>query len=83
MVTTDAHPAGSVEVILVGPAAIAPTFPVKSTVATKVLALLHVPPVVPSFNGIIEPEQAVASPLIGNGDGFTVIGIEAEQPAAV
>ena len=54
-----------------------------STVATAVLLLLHVPPVIASVSGDEEPEQMPNVPLIGPGRGFTVTIAVILQPAGV
>jgi hypothetical protein len=51
-----------------------------STVATVVLLLLHVPPVVASFNGVEDPEQTLVAPVIDNGKGLTVTVAVIEHP---
>ena len=56
------------------PAATAVIIPVPPTiVATVVLPLVQVPPVVPSVKVIEEPAQTAASPPIEDGSGFTVM----------
>ena len=40
------------------------TRPLLFTVATAVLVLLHMPPVAPSLNNVVEPPHTVAVPLI-------------------
>lgn len=53
------------------------------TVAIAVLALLHVPPVVPSLSDIDAPAHAVAGPAIAEGNGSTEISLEILQPAPI
>ena len=50
------------------------TSPLLFTVAAAVLVLLHMPPVVPSLNDVVEPTHTVAVPLIvpATGNGLTV-----------
>ena len=49
-------------------------------VATDVLLLLHVPPVVASINVVVAPAQIVVAPVIAPGSGFTVIVVVVGQP---
>ena len=51
-----------------------------TAVATVVLLLLHVPPVVASPKDIDEPAQTTAGPLIDGGIGLTVTGLVLKQP---
>lgn len=48
------------------------TFPEASVVATVVLLLLHVPPVVLSLSEIVVPGQVTVAPFTGKGPGITV-----------
>jgi hypothetical protein len=76
------QPVGNVYVIVAVPPATPPTTPVtRSTVATEVGVLVHVPPPA-SVNGVVEPWQTVVTPLIAAGNGFTVIMVVAKQPVA-
>jgi len=43
----------------------------KTTVATEVLLLLQVPPVVPSVNAVVSPEHTLSVPPIATGSGLT------------
>jgi len=57
------------------------TFPVPlPTVATAVLPLAHVPPVVPSVNVVVEPAQNGDDAEIPTGVVLTVTIVVAEQP---
>lgn len=56
------------------------THPVEATVATEVLLLLHVPPVVVSDKQFVPPRQMFAFPEIAAGSGFTFIVFIATQP---
>lgn len=49
-------------------------------VAMLVVALLHVPPVIPSPNVIVEPAQTTAVPVIADGTVFTVTIAVLAQP---
>jgi len=51
-----------------------------ATVATVVVVLDHVPPVVPSVNVIVEPTQNDDDAEIVAGNAFTVTTVVAEQP---
>ena len=51
--------------------------------ATVVLLLLHVPPVVASVSVVVVPEQMVKVPEIGLGRGFTVTTEVVLQPNVV
>ena len=55
------------------PADTPPTVP-PLTVATPVLVLLHMPPVAPSLNAVVEPAHTVAVPVMvpATGNGLTV-----------
>jgi hypothetical protein len=58
-----------------------PTTPnVASTVASEVLLLVHVPAGV-EFNVVVEPMHTLRVPPITEGNAFTVIGLDAVQPA--
>ena len=50
------------------------------TVATEVLLLLHVPPVVVSVSRVVKDIQRVEEPVIDDGNGFTVTTSVALQP---
>ena len=64
------------------PAAIPLTTPVpEPTVASDVLLLLHVPPVVASLKVVVEPIHTLATPVIDAGFGLTVTPNTAVQPA--
>ena len=52
----------------------------KPIVATVVVLLVQVPPVIPSVNTIDEPAQTVPGPIITVGSGFTVIVFVTEHP---
>ena len=60
-------------VIVVNPATPAFTAPKDVTLATELLVLLQVPPVVPSVRLIVSPEHTVAGPAIAPGIGVTLI----------
>lgn len=49
------------------------TIPVEPTVATDVLPLLHVPPLVASLRVVTSPAQTTIVPVIDEGAGLTVI----------
>ena len=68
--------------IIALPAAIPLTVPVLDIVATAVLALVHVPPVIASLRVVVDPIYVVAKPVIGPGagSGFTVTAYVAVQP---
>ena len=51
-----------------------------TTVATVVLPLAHVPPVVPSVKVIVEPTQNGDEPGIADGNAFTVTTVVVKQP---
>ena len=76
------HPADVVYVIFTVPADAPVTSPVALlTVATEVLLLLHVPPVVASVNVVVEPTHTADAPLIAAGSGLTVIVVVVKQLA--
>ncbi len=54
-----------------------------STVATDEVELLHTPPLTALLSWADEPPHTVLVPVIGAGDGLTVTGIVAVQPAPV
>ena len=59
------------------------TFPVaEPTVATDVLLLLQVPPLVTSDSGIEKPTQTTAGPVIAAGIGLTVTTVVVKHPEA-
>ena len=49
-------------------------------VATAVLELIHVPPLVASLSVVVAPIQAVVVPVIDDGGGFMVNTVVAKQP---
>jgi hypothetical protein len=51
------------------------------TVATVVVLLVHLPPVVPSLRVLVCPAHMLVIPVIGNGLAFTVITELVIQPA--
>jgi hypothetical protein len=53
---------------------------VSPMVATVVLLLLHVPPVVTSINVVVVPGQILSVPVIVDGIGLTVTIVVARQP---
>ena len=48
--------------------------------ATPVLLLLHVPPVVASLRVVDEPRQTLVVPVIVAGNGLTVIAVVVKHP---
>ena len=49
------------------------TIPVEApTVATPVLPLVHVPPLVPSLSVVVKPAQTIAVPVMDDGNAYTV-----------
>lgn len=48
-----------------------------------VLALVQVPPGVPSVSNVPDPMHALAVPLIANGNGLTVTGAVIRHPVPV
>ena len=60
-----------------------PVVPPETMVATPVLTLLHVPPLVPSLSIVVEPWHTLAVPVIAAGNGFTVTVTDRVHPAAV
>jgi hypothetical protein len=81
-----AHPVtGSVYDIVDVPAVIPETTPVpEPTVATVIVVLLHVPPLVALLNDVVDPAHTDAVPVTGAGNGLTVTvvkpGAEEGQP---
>lgn len=77
-----AHPVEATEYEIVAvPAATPVTSPLNEpTVAIPVAELLHIPPPLTSARVVIPPTQTVAVPVIGAGDGFTVIVLETLHP---
>jgi hypothetical protein len=74
MVTVEVQPVASVYEITVVPIDTPVTTPVSEpTVATDTFVLLHVPPDVTSLRVITDPAQTEVGPVIGEGDGLTVI----------
>ena len=58
---------------MVVPALTPCTMPVaEPTVATDVVLLLHVPPVVPSVNGVVNPIHTMGLPLMGGAISETI-----------
>ena len=51
-------------------------------VATVVLSLLHVPPVVASDNKVVELAQTTSVPVTTSGKGFTVTTADETQPGS-
>jgi hypothetical protein len=49
-------------------------------VASAVLLLLQIPPVVASASVVVDPAHTVVAPVTAAGCGFTVIGKVAKQP---
>jgi len=74
------HPVGSVYVILEVPADTVVTLPLPSIVATPVVLLAQVPPVVASERLLAAPIHIAVVPVIADGNGFTVIIETAPQP---
>ena len=56
------------------------TIPEAPTVASSVLLLVHVPPVVVLPSAVFSPMQTVAVPVIAAGKGLTVTAIVLKQP---
>lgn len=57
------------------------TMPVEApTEATSGLLLLHVPPEVGSVRVVVRPTHNIDVPLIGAGNGFTVMTAMAKHP---
>jgi hypothetical protein len=59
------------------------TTPPDDTVATPVLLLLHVPPVVASLNVVVEPIHSVAVPVIADTGAVILTMVVAVHPAAL
>ena len=79
-----AHPNNDVYVIVSAPAAMPETVPEPSnTVATPVLLLLHVPPVVPSLSETDEPAHTTVAPAIADGSGSTEMIFETVHPIPI
>jgi hypothetical protein len=69
---------------MVGLPALTPvTTPVDETVASPILLLLHVPPVVVLARVVVEPTHTFTVPVIAAGAAFTVIGNTALQPPPI
>lgn len=65
------------------PAAIPVTTPVlELTVATDVLPLLHVPPLVALLNVVVNPTQVLAMPVLAPGPVLTVTTVVLGHPDA-
>ncbi len=64
------------------PEAIPVTLPVPLIVATEVVPLAHVPPVLASVNVIAEPAQTGTEPKMAKGSELTVTTVVTEQPVA-
>ena len=56
------------------------TIPIDPTVATVVLLLLQMPPVVLSDNAVVAPVQTLDTPVSAPGIGFTVTVAAVMQP---
>jgi hypothetical protein len=65
----------------VPPVPVPVTLPVPVIVAFPVVPLLHVPPVVASFNRDEVPGHNASVPVIGGGKALTVTVVVIEQPA--
>jgi hypothetical protein len=75
------QPVGMVKLIVGVPAATPVTDPPAVTVASVVLLLVHVPPVVTSVNNMLKPVHTiVVVPDIADGVGLTVIVLVTKQP---
>ena len=57
------------------------TTPVVAPTPAAPAPALHVPPAVTSLMVVVNPAHKVATPLIDDGSGFTVISVVATQPA--
>src|ERR1700722_15656701 len=79
------HPAASVYVIIAVPAATPSREPdVRPMVATAVLPLSHVPPVIPSDSVVATPAHRLVAPVIAPGVGLTVrMAVRKPPPASV
>lgn len=56
---------------------------VLTTVATEVLLLLHVPPVVEFVRVVLAPSQTEKEPLIAAGSGFTTNVVVLKHPGLI
>jgi hypothetical protein len=56
------------------------TIPEAPTVATDVMLLLHEPPGVTSLNDVVTPMHKLVSPVMGNGNGLTIINAVVAAP---
>jgi hypothetical protein len=65
------------------PAAIPPTTPEASTVATAGKLLLHVPPVVALLSVVVSPSHTCSTPVVVAGSGFTVTVVVIRQPVGI
>jgi hypothetical protein len=74
------QPVGSVYEITAVPVATPVTTPVPLTVARELLLELHEPPTDEVLKPVVCPTHTVAVPVIGNGNGFTVIAYLVKQP---
>lgn len=76
------QPVGPIVYVMVTtPAEMPETIPVdKPTAAIPVLLLLHVPPDVASVSVVAVPAHMLAAPLIGEGEGKTVIDLVTVHP---
>jgi hypothetical protein len=77
------QPADDVYIIFAVPDETPVTRPEELTVATEVLLLLHVPPVVTSLKCVVRPMQTVAVPVMDDGTLLTVTDTVAEHPATI
>ena len=78
------QPVGNVYVIVVEPANMLLTAPeVIPVVAIDVLLLARVPPLIPSDKVVDCPTHMLVVPLTGDGNGFTVMIIDAAQPPLI
>lgn len=76
------QPVGSVYDMLLVPAETAVSAPVTDAmVATLVVALLHVPPVVVLASVVVLPAQATSVPVIASGNGLMLTVVVRMQPA--
>ena len=70
-----------VYVIIAVPALTPDATPLKEPiVATAMLLLLHVPPIVASLSVVVLPTQTAVTPVIAAGSGLTVIIVVVRQP---
>ena len=80
-VATARQPVLNVYVIIVVPAVRPVTTPVETPiVATPVLPLVHVPPLVASVRVVVAPTQALSVPPMAAGLAFTVTTVVTRQP---